>query len=374
MAHFEPYIAGAGNPTWNELVAGLPGAHLLQTKEWGMVKMANGWLPAPWAWRDEQGRVVGAALTLLRSFSSAGWLKNLSLLYVPKGPLLDWSDVALRRKALLDLADLARRKGAIFVKIDPDVVVGTGTPGSAEFRDTEVGAGVLQDLRTAGWRFSPDQVQFRNTVWIDLTPDLEHLLAKMKQKTRYNIRLAERKGVMVRAAATSDAPLLYQMYAETAARDDFVIRDRGYYQLLWSTMMDAGLVEPLIAEVEGEPVAGVVIFRFAGKAWYMQGMSRPAHREKMPNYLLQWEAMQRAKAAGCIAYDLWGAPDEFTESDPMWGVYRFKEGLGGQVVRHIGAWDLPVRPMSYQLYTRLLPRMLGLMRRRGKERTRRLVG
>jgi lipid II:glycine glycyltransferase (peptidoglycan interpeptide bridge formation enzyme) len=120
-------------------------------------------------------------------------------------------------------------------------------------------------------------------------------------------------------------------------------------------------------------VAGVVIFRFAGRAWYMQGMSGLAHREKMPNYLLQWEAIHRAKAAGCRIYDLWGAPDEFSEHDSMWGVYRFKEGLGGQVVRHIGAWDLPVQPLAYKIYTQTLPRLLDVMRRKGKQRTRRLV-
>jgi peptidoglycan pentaglycine glycine transferase (the first glycine) len=374
MISFGPYVAGAGEPTWDELIAALPGAHLLQTREWGMVKSVNGWLPEPWAWRDDRGSVVAAALTLQRQLSANRFSKSLSVLYLPKGPLLEWSDAALRRTVLGNVATLARRKRAIFVKIDPDVVVGTGAPGSAEFQDNEVGGSVLQDLQSAGWQFSPEQVQFRNTVLIDLTLDHEHLLAKMKQKTRYNIRLAERKGVTVRTAAISEAPLLYQMYAETAGRDDFVIRDRQYYELLWSTMMEAGLAEPLIAEVEGEPVAGVVIFRFSGTAWYMQGMSRPEHREKMPNYLLQWEAIRRAKASGCSVYDLWGAPDLFNESDPLWGVYRFKEGLGGQVVRHIGAWDLPVRPLSYHLYTRLLPRVLDLMRRRGKERTRRLVG
>jgi lipid II:glycine glycyltransferase (peptidoglycan interpeptide bridge formation enzyme) len=374
MISFGPYVASAGEPSWNELVAGLPGAHLLQTREWGLVKTVNGWSPETWAWRDEHGGVVAATLTLQRRLSNRSLLKNWSVLYAPKGPLLSWSDIALRRQALGDLANLARRKGAIFVKIDPDVVVGTGSPGDLEFRDAEVGAGVLQDLQATGWRFSPQQVQFRNTVQIDLSPDLDQLLAKMKQKTRYNIRLAERKGVTVRVANLTDMSMLYQMYVETAARDNFVIRDRAYYQSLWSTMMEAGLAEPLIAEVEGEPVAGVVIFRFARTAWYMQGMSRPAHREKMPNYLLQWQAIQRAKASGCAVYDLWGAPDEFTESDPLWGVYRFKEGLGGQVVRHIGAWDLPVRPTSYQLYTRILPQLLELMRRRGKARTRRLVG
>ena len=134
------------------------------------------------------------------------------------------------------------------------------------------------------------------------------------------------------------------------------------------------LAEALIAEAEGKPLAALVIFHFAGRAWYMHGMSTQAQREKMPNYLLQWEAIRRLKRLGIETYDLWGAPDEFNESDPMWWVFRFKEGLGGQVVRHIGAWDLPLRPMLYRLYTHILPRLLDVMRRRGIERTRHLVG
>ena len=97
-------------------------------------------------------------------------------------------------------------------------------------------------------------------------------------------------------------------------------------------------------------------------------MSREAHREKMPNYLLQWEAMQRAKAAGCQFYDLWGAPDVFNESDSMWGVFRFKQGLGGQVVRTLGAWDYTPRPFWYKMYSEVIPRVLDVMRSRGKAR------
>jgi lipid II:glycine glycyltransferase (peptidoglycan interpeptide bridge formation enzyme) len=138
---------------------------------------------------------------------------------------------------------------------------------------------------------------------------------------------------------------------------------------LWETFLEAGMVEPLIAEVEHQPVAGVVIFRFASQAWYLQGMSRQEHREKMPNYLLQWEAIQRARQAGCTVYDLWGAPDSFQSDDPLWGVYRFKEGLGGKLVRHIGAWDLPVRPFYYKVYMDLLPRFLEIMRRRRRRET-----
>ena len=134
------------------------------------------------------------------------------------------------------------------------------------------------------------------------------------------------------------------------------------------------MAQALIAEVAGEPVAGVFIFIFARKAWYLYGMSREAHRDKMPNYLLQWEAIKRSKAAGCTTYDLWGAPDEFVETDPLWGVYRFKEGLGGTVHRYLGAWDLPTNRMLYQLYTKTLPGLLDIMRTRGKATTRQMIG
>jgi len=138
--------------------------------------------------------------------------------------------------------------------------------------------------------------------------------------------------------------------------------------------LDQPSAEALVAEVEGEPVAGVLVFRFANKAWYLYGMSRSEHRDMMPNYLLQWEAITRSKAAGCKVYDLWGAPDDFVESDPLWGVYRFKEGLGGTVHRYLGAWDLPINTMLYKLYTRTLPGLLDIMRQRGKANTRQLIG
>jgi len=109
---------------------------------------------------------------------------------------------------------------------------------------------------------------------------------------------------------------------------------------------------------------------FAGRAYYVYGMSRDAHREKMPTYLLQWEAMKRAKAAGCALYDLWGAPEVFNESDSMWGVYRFKDGLGGRVVRALGAWDYAPNRLWYKMYSEIIPRVLNVMRTRGKMKTR----
>jgi len=190
----------------------------------------------------------------------------------------------------------------------------------------------------------------------------------MKQKTRYNLRLSQRNGASVRVANDNELELLYNMYAQTAQRDGFIIREEEYYLRVWKRFIEAGKAEALIAEVEGNPVAGLVLFFFGKRAWYLYGMSSPSHREKMPNYLLQWEAMRSAKAHGCGIYDLWGAPDVFDQNDPMFGVFRFKEGLGATVVRTAGAWDYPVKPIFYFLYQKVLPRLLDLTRwlRRGK--------
>lgn len=356
---------------WNSLIGVLPETHVLQTWQWAQVKARYAWQPMPTLWHDHQGEVAAAAMVLARKVP-VGHFMGMQMMYVPKGPLLrDWEDAGLRAQVLGDLRLLARRNRAIFIKIDPDVCAGEGIPGASEATESPTGQAVIADLMSRGWQFSGEQIQFRNTVLIDLTPSEEDLLMNMKQKTRYNVRLAGRRGVEVRVGDISDIGVLSQMYAETSLRDGFVIRDEDYYRTVWETFFQAGMGEPLIAEVEGESVAAVITFRFGGKAWYLYGMSRDMHREKMPNYLLQWEAIRRAKQAGCWAYDLWGAPDEFSESDPLWGVYRFKEGLGGKLVRHIGAWDLAVRPLYYWLYTQIAPRVLDWMRRRGRSQVRR---
>jgi lipid II:glycine glycyltransferase (peptidoglycan interpeptide bridge formation enzyme) len=225
-----------------------------------------------------------------------------------------------------------------------------------------------------------------------LNPTEEEMLARMKQKTRYNIRLAEKKGVSLRVGTLGDLPMLYKMYAETSVRDGFVIRDEGYYKTVWELFMRSHVdtlegsqveifqrsnfptCEPLIAEVDGDPVAAIFVFYFAGRASYVYGMSRNVHREKMPTYILQWEAMKRAKAKGCAVYDLWGGPEVFDESDSMWGVYRFKEGLGGKVVRTLGAWDFAPSPLWYKMYSEVIPRVLDVMRSRGKVKTKQNLG
>jgi lipid II:glycine glycyltransferase (peptidoglycan interpeptide bridge formation enzyme) len=112
-----------------------------------------------------------------------------------------------------------------------------------------------------------------------------------------------------------------------------------------------------------------VIFKFGKRSWYLHGMSLPEHSEKMAPHRIQWESMRWAKDQGCSIYDMWGAPDQFEETDSMWGVYRFKRGFGGEVSLTVGAWDFPARPLFYRAYNRWLPRLLNIMRWFGNRRT-----
>jgi len=331
---------------WNEALERLPAPHVLQTWEWGAFKERHGWQADHWLWGTD-GEPRAAALVLRRR---VGWLPA-QVMYVPKGPVLDYDDRPLLTRVLSDLEGLAREERALFVKIDPDVEA-----------DRPEGGAVEALLERRGWRASRQQVQFRNTLLLDLTPSLDEILARMKSKWRYNIRLAARRGVTVRPGGLDDLPLLYRMYRETSQRNRFVIRPEPYYRDVWGSFIAAGLAHPLIAVVEGEPVAMVIVFRFGRRAWYMYGASRLLHRERMPNHLLQWEAIRWAKGRGCTVYDLWGAPDRLDGSDPMWGVYRFKKGFGARFVRHIGAYDYPTWRFGYWLYTVAAPRLLALMR------------
>jgi peptidoglycan pentaglycine glycine transferase (the first glycine) len=400
---------------WNSVISHLPNPHFLQTYEWGQVKAKYGWSPlyALWTadgkfsvfkdtdnWSMDNPYYVAAALILKRQILKNGFAARLSILYAPKGPLLDWTNEALRNRVLNDLQFFARKQGAIFLKMDPDVVLGTGVPSSEEDAIDTGGQTVVSELKRRRWQYASDQIQFKNTVLIDLNPSEDELLARMKQKTRYNIRLAEKKAVTLRIGTQNDLSILYQMYAETSVRDGFVIRDESYYRTVWTTFManthppisdldfpipnnqssrsipvgSTPFAEPLIAEYNNEPVAAIFVFYFAGHAYYVYGMSRNVHREKMPSYLLQWEAMKRAKAKSCSVYDLWGAPDVFDESDSLWGVYRFKEGLGGRVVRTLGAWDFAPSPLWYKMYSEIIPRVLDVMRSRGKTKTKQSLG
>src|SRR5689334_8063063 len=164
---------------WNSLLSSLPNPHFLQTYEWGQVKAKYGWTPlyAVWIddgkftllkdtdhWSGSTDHCVAAALILKRQILRNGFAAQLSILYSPKGPLLDWTNEALRNRVLNDLQSVARKEGAIFVKIDPDVVLGAGIPSNNYELIDRGGQAVMSELQRRGWRYSSDQIQFKNTV------------------------------------------------------------------------------------------------------------------------------------------------------------------------------------------------------------------
>jgi len=330
--------------TWNQALLRLPQPPVLQSGEWGAFKTRHGWEARGWLFADGACGPKAAALVLRRKLPRLPW----NILYVPKGPVLDYADADLLNTVLGHLEHLARQQRALFIKIDPDIPIGSP---------------IAQLLRQRGWHPSAEQIQFRNTMLVDLRPSEETLLKAMKAKWRYNIRLSKRKGVQVRLGSLDDLSLLYQMYRETSVRDGFVIRPPGYYHDAWGSFIEAGLAQPFVAEYKSQPLAMVIIFCFGERAWYMYGASRNQHRDKMPNHLLQWEAMRWVKSRGGQIYDMWGAPDELDESDSMWGVYRFKQGFGAEMARHIGAYDYPTSRLGHQAYTVLAPRLLSQLRR-----------
>lgn len=324
---------------WDAFVASHPDGHLLQTSQWAELKRRFGWQVERVALRRE-GQIVAGAQVLLRRLP---WGQTLA--YVPKGPLVDWRNPALVQP-LLDalLAACAPHRPAL-LKIEPDL------PDSP-----------LLDLTLASYGFQRGHpVQPRSTVLVSLEDGPEAVLAGMKQKWRYNVRLAARKDVTVRPMTPADLPAWHAMNEETGRRDGFGVHEPAYYALAFE-LFPPDQARWLLAELAGQPLAAIAAFALAGKAWYMWGASSSLERQRMPNHALQWAAMQWASELGCRSYDLWGIPDE-VGADPeryaddfadqrggLWGVYRFKQGFGGHVVRYTGAWDLRLSSVGHRVY------------------------
>ncbi len=335
----------AADQAWDAFVASHPRGHILQTSAWASLKAAFGWTAGRVLLRtipSSDAPILAGASVLFRRLP---WGQTLA--YVPKGPVVDWAATDQARALLTMLLELCRKRRAAVLKIEPEL------PVSAEF---------AAQLTGYGFQPSPQRIQPLSTIHIDLAADEEAILAAMKPKWRYNIRLAERKGVSVRPGTLDDLPAIQELLAVTGARDGFGVHSADYYRRATGLFGPAGQMAWLLAEQAGALLAAVAVFALGRQAWYMWGASADEGRNLMPNHALQWAAMRWAKARGCVRYDLWGIPDEVGETpeayaEPeswgqggLWGVYRFKQGFGGQVVRYTGAWDWPVSPLGYRAY------------------------
>ena len=315
---------------WQNFLHKHPNAHILQTAEWGELKSAFGWEVVRIICGDEGVQLLFRTLPL-----------GFRIAYGPRFRPGS-QGMSLSEAMTTEIDTVCRKRRAIFLKIEPD---------AWDDEPVEVG--------TKNWTLvqSPHNIQPSRTIVLSLAGSLDEILAGMKQKCRYNIRLAEKKDITVRAWDDLDG--FYQLMQVTGGRDGFGVHSLDYYRKAYELFHPAGMAELLVAEFEGKPLAALMVFTCGTRSWYLYGASNDAERNRMPTYLLQWQAIKLARERGCLTYDLWGVPDEDepvleaqfeNRHDGLWGVYRFKRGFGGQLKRAAQALDRVYMPLLYRLY------------------------
>ena len=313
---------------WDALILANPGGgQILQTNTWGNFKSQQGWKPRRYIHKTSAGEM--AAQYLERQIPGLG-----SIWYSSRGP-----GVA-EQAQFLEIVGQMNTTPAFLVKFDPEIL-----------EDKADTSAFLQ----AGLLRSKEDIQLnRATIIVDLKPAEDEIIASFKQKARYNVRLAERKGVTIEAVPPSDSNLdaMFKLYREMMHRTGFFMRPADYFKGYWKAQAEAGQGQLFLARHEGDLLAGAFVTYLGSRAWYKDGGSIRTKRELMAPYLMQWEIMRWLKAKGVNSYDLVAVPpkEELTPKHYMYGLYQFKSGFNSEITQYIGTWDLPLQASKYQLW------------------------
>lgn len=329
---------------FNQFVSKHTQGHFLQLWEWGMVKAGMGWAPLPLV-VEKDGTIQASMLILKRRLPIPGIKK--SIFYAPRGPVVDLENEELCQVLISSTRRIAKNHGAIFLKIDPAVKV-----DNHRFRQILANCGFK--LNETGLDFEGVQPKF--VFRLDITPSEITLLSNMHQKWRYNVKLAGRKGVTVREAQDKeDLKIFYTILKETAQRDQFLVRDYQYFEWIWDYMVNQNYAQIFLAEYEGRVISATLGLILDTKFWYLYGASSNEDRNVMPNYLIQWEMIKWARKQGCTLYDFRGVSGDIDENNPLYGLYRFKKGFGGELTEFMGEMDKIYSPFFYFLWNKVLP-------------------
>ncbi len=336
-------VAAERRKQWDDFVTRHPNGHLLQTWGWGELKASVGWYPIRFALWDVEQQQMMAAAQVLRHPVSRFPLRAGHFAYIPRGPVLDWSQPLLCDALFSQLNKQLANLGALTLRIELPQMANIA--GSEDIRKRVISLG-----------FHPARaIQPVRTILLDLAPSEETLLARMKEKWRYNLRLAARKGVTVRVGQSAeDVRAWYKLLQTTSERDKFRIHTLEYYLQAWQIFATCNRARLLLAEYQGQLLAGIFVALLAKQALYLYGASANEQRHLMPNYLLQWEAIRWARQQGATLYDFWGIPATNDEDEDMAGVYRFKRGWGGEIVSFLGAYEHDYHPFVMRLARKFL--------------------
>jgi Uncharacterized protein involved in methicillin resistance len=326
---------------WNDFVAASPYGNITQSYEWGEFAKDAGSTPLHIGVIDDEGKLCAAILILVTKLPV---LKS-NFFYAPRGPIIADPNSPAFTLLLNFIKSEARKYRAVMLKLEPGV-----EDGDQHW---------IISLQRRGFRTSPQWLHIRNEWILDIRPDEKALLAQMKEKWRYNIRLAGRKGVTVRrATGREDIEKFYTLLQETSERDQFYIHSLEHFETFMQIFEPKGMAAMFLAEHDGKPVAGNVLMKYGKWCWYRYGASSGSSRSLMPNHLLQWNGIRWAKEQGCDYYNFIGIPATLEEpaarKDPLWGVYTFKRGFNGFARLSLPGYDLPYNPVIYQVYRRML--------------------
>lgn len=310
--------------------------HFMQMPCWGDVKNC-------WKWRGicvyRQDRLIAAMGVLIRRLPL-----GLSALYVPRGPVCDRNDPAVWEELMAALKQMARKQHALLVYLDPD--------------EPDMNHDFRQLMGKLGFRETSDDgfgnIQPQHVFRLNLSSGTDDDIFKaFSGKTRYNIGLAQRKGVIIREYSGAEAipDFVFESFSSlmktTGQRDHFHVRDLPYFRGLLNALRSDARI--LLAYLHGKPIAGAIQLFCGKKAWYLYGASSNEHRNAMPNYLLQWTMIRQAKERGCEVYDFRGVPGNPSEEDPLYGLYRFKKGFSGEYTKFTGLFTYYFRPICGRL-------------------------
>ncbi len=315
---------------------------ILQTKEWGSVKAAFGWTPLSIKLesrkfksgdikKDEEILVLKRKLPLIKR----------CFFYIPRGPVIDYLDENVVNEFINKVSQLAKEHNALFMRLDPEI--------------DEKDSSVINGLKKKGFIKAKKEIQPRSTYIVDIRRPVDEIRANFESKFRYNIKVAIKSGILVKENNTIEGVQeFHNIYKETSSRQTFIIHPLTYYKKVFEFIISKGFGSIFIAYKDNVPVAGVFIFTFGKRAWYMYGASSNAHRNMMPNNLIHWEVIKWAKEKGIEDYDLWGIPSNPTEKHPLWGVYRFKKGFNGKLVKFVGTLDYPFNKLLYMFFDKAI--------------------